>query len=65
MTSNAHCSGAFPWVIIRCVELYDLVKIKPEISDRKQNVVAASNTAAYDIVKTRLSETEYWLEADQ
>ena len=37
-------------VLIRCVQRYDLVKIKPKDS--------ANDSVAYDLVKTRLSESE-------
>jgi len=41
-------------VIIRSVERYDLVKIKP----MEQNTDSDYDSVAYDLVKTRLSESE-------
>ena len=42
-------------VVIRSVERYDLVKIKPS---QKQNTDSAYNSVAYDLVKTALSESQ-------
>lgn len=43
-------------VISKGVERYDSVKIKP--TESEQNINSAYDSVAYDVVKTRLSESE-------
>ena len=45
------------WVIVRGIEQYNPVKIKPTES-KKQNTDSAYDSVAYDQVKTALSESQ-------
>ena len=48
--------GVIVGVLIRCVERYDLVKIKPTESEAEHD--SAYVSVAYDQVKTALSESQ-------
>ena len=50
------CDGVVVGVVIRSVERYDPVKIKPTV--QKQNTDSAYDTVAYNLVKTVLSQSE-------
>ena len=43
-------------VVIRSVELYDLVKVKP--TETEANTYLAYDSVAHELVETRLSESE-------